>query len=359
MDNKKTKRILIFTKYGRKAASSRYRFLQYLPFLQRESIECEISNLLDDEYLEKRFTVGQRSIYHIVKGFLRRLKMIAKAKHYDLVIIYCELFPYIPDFFERYLKLRNIPYIIDFDDAIFHSYDIHPNETIRFLLKNKMGKILSMAQCVIAGNEYLADYARNFNDDVVVIPTVVDINTYKVAVHNNDDSETFVIGWIGSPSTSAYLKIIKPALKKFCANHNAKLVLIGAGNVLMDGIPLEIHEWDEKKEVEYIRQFDVGVMPLPDSPWARGKCGFKLIQYMACGLPVIASPVGTNKEIVEDGVNGFFASTTEEWVNFLGILYNNYPLREKMGESGRQKIKHCYSLQVMAPRLISIIKNGK
>jgi glycosyltransferase involved in cell wall biosynthesis len=217
-----------------------------------------------------------------------------------------------------------------------------------------------LAHTVVAGNAYLADYARRAGAKrIEVIPTVIDLGRYRVkdADHIGKQPEVaFIIGWIGSPSTARYLRDIAPALAEVCREGRARVRLIGSGQIELPGVPVEVLPWREDTEVDEICGFDVGIMPLPDEPWARGKCGFKLIQYMACGLPVVASPVGVNSEIVEDGVNGFLAQDTLEWVVALERLIAAAELRHRLGAAGRAKVGARYCLDVTAPRLTRLLQ---
>jgi glycosyltransferase involved in cell wall biosynthesis len=353
--NRPNMKVLVLTKYDQLAASTRYRFSQFAPYLLANGVELELSPLLSDTYLEERFSRGKASPIHSLNAFIRRAKVVLSARKYDRVILYFEAFPYFPAFFEMILRFLKVPYIYDFDDAIFHQYDRHSNPFIRFLLRNKIRNVIRGASCVFAGNEYLAAYARQVNSNVSIFPTVVDTRRYLV-VEKKSNSRSLVVGWIGSPSTAIYLKEQIPVLRDFCSKYGAKLVLIGSGPIEMPGIPVEIKDWSEDTEIAELQQFDVGIMPLPDTDWARGKCGFKLIQYMACGVPVIASPVGVNQAIVENGVNGYLASTPAEWFSALESLQSNEELRKTMGRAGRERIEARYSLQTVAPRMLKQIQ---
>lgn len=349
-------RILFMSKYGVKAASCRYRFVQFFPYLEKHGIECTLSPLFDDDYLEHKFTTGRASIADIVHSFSRRLCAISRASSFDLVVLHCEAFPYLPSIFEKILKLINVPYVFDFDDAIFHNYDLHRNLLIRWLLGNKIKTVVSNASLVIAGNDYLANYARSVNSVVRILPTVVDLDRYTVARSVNKNSGRFTIGWIGSPTTSVYVDDILPALDCFCERSESIVMLVGAQDNYSRHGKFQVTPWSMHTEVTDIQQFDVGIMPLPDTPWARGKCGFKLIQYMACGIPVIASPVGINREIIDHGVNGFLAETQEEWVNSLEVLRSDPDRRRKMGDCGREMVQDRYCVQVVADRLCRTLK---
>jgi glycosyltransferase involved in cell wall biosynthesis len=163
---------------------------------------------------------------------------------------------------------------------------------------------------------------------------------------------------MGSPTTAPYLTEIEPALRRFFSSHTGRVVLVGSGAVALSGLPLEVHSWSEAKELEELVDFDVGIMPLPDTPWTRGKCGFKLVQYMAVGLPVVASPVGINSTLVEHGVDGYLASSSADWLKALAALAQDRSLRRAMGDTGRVKVEREYSLQSAAPRLVGLLKEA-
>lgn len=350
-------KVLFLPKYDQKAASCRYRFLQYLPYLEEHGVRCTVSPLFDDAYLENKFALGRARTADVLRAFLRRTWAILGSKRFDLVVLHVEAFPYLPPFFELALKLFGVKYIYDYDDAIFHNYDLHRNRFVRTLLAGKIATAISCARKVIAGNGYLARYAGMINPDVVILPTVVDVEKYQpVPPSPPEAGRKFTIGWIGSPSTSEYLRCIASALKALCADGNCKVALVGAGEMELPGVDLETIPWSESTEVSAIQGFDVGIMPLPDEPWARGKCGFKLIQYMACGIPVIASPVGVNTDIVQHGKNGFLASAPDDWARALRALRDDVELRRKLGKAGRQIAERNYSLQWAAPKLLSILK---
>jgi glycosyltransferase involved in cell wall biosynthesis len=217
---------------------------------------------------------------------------------------------------------------------------------------------MSRAAVVIAGNDYLAAYARESGaTNIQFVPTVVDLDRYKVS--NRKPNDIFTIGWIGTPWTARYLPAIAPALNEACREGRARVLLIGSGEIKLDGVPVEVRSWSESTEIENIQSIDVGIMPLPDEPYERGKCGYKLLQYMACGRPVIASPVGVNRQIVDDGVSGLFASTLTDWTDAIAKLRQNHELRRSMGAAARLKVEGTYSLQVQAPRVLAILEKAR
>lgn len=347
-------KILLLSRYGPLGASSRVRFLQYLPYFRSQGIEVTIKPLFSDAYVQALYS-GDSKLKEIVKGYFCRLFFLFTAKKYDLVIIEKELFPFMPALAERYLRIIGVPYLVDYDDAIFHNYDRHKNPVVRRLLGKKINTVMRLSSAVTAGNSYLAERANNAGaTKVEIIPTVIDIDRYQCKPEVNP--EVITVGWIGTPQTSRYLKPLLPVFESLLKKYSVRFVAIGANANDFAGTPVEAWPWTEITEVSSIQQLDIGIMPLTDSPWERGKCGYKLIQYMACAIPVVASPVGVNCEIVKEGENGMLAGSIDEWSSALDAMLMAGPERLKeMGRTGRKSVDDWYSLQVQAPRLISVI----
>lgn len=348
--------IFFFPKYARTGASSRYRSYQYHTAIEAEGIHVVVSPLFDDAYLAHKYAKGHARICDIFRAFATRLWRVFMVKRGSLVFIEYELIPYCPAFFELWLSWRKCRMVVDYDDALFHQYDTHRNSWVRRFLGNKIANVMRLATSVIVGNAYLSKYAQYSGATrIYILPTVIDLMRYRIK-DVKSRSPVFTIGWIGSPTTVRYLKQIAPALAEVCKGGRGVVCLIGSGPIDLPGLPLELIAWDEDTEVENIRRFDVGIMPLPDEPWTRGKCGFKLIQYMACGLPVVASPIGVNCEIVENGVNGYLATTTGEWIIALESLRADFELRIRMGLAGRRLVEEKYTLDVTKPRMLKLLE---
>jgi len=350
-------KILSLNRYESLGASSRIRFYQYLPYLKDQGIDVTFSPLLGDNYIENLYAGKAKQLGSLFKSYLRRIACLLKSQSFDLIWIEKELLPWFPAWGEKTLFCLGVPYVIDYDDAIFHRYNLHPNFLVRTLLGRKIDTVMRYASLVIVGNHYLWDYARKAGAvRVEYLPSVIDLNRYSLIAPAKN--ATFCIGWIGSPVTSHYLRLVEPALQQLCKDGSSRLVLVGSGKIALNGVPLEIRSWSEETENKDIQDFDVGIMPLPNNPWERGKCGYKLIQYMASCTPVIASPVGVNQQIIDNGVNGFLASTQSEWIHALETLRANKSLRESMGKAGRKKVEARYCLQVIAPRLVSLLRSA-
>lgn len=350
------KKILLLSKYPRIGASSRLRSLQYLPFLEANGFDVTLSSLFDDEYLSRLYGQGERSALKIAWLYLRRLTVLFGVFRYDLIWIEYEIFPYLPAFAERLLRLLGRKYVADYDDAIFHNYDLSGSPLIRGLLCHKIDAVMRNSWYVTAGNNYLMERAREAGAArIAFVPTVVDRQRYPVRAGLATDGP--VIGWIGSPSTQKYVVGIRDALGRACQLHGARLMLVGASSQVIDelrGINVEVVPWSEASEADLICRMDIGIMPLLDGPWEKGKCGYKLIQYMACAVPVIASPIGVNIELVSSSHSGLFADTAAEWENALFQLLESPERRRQLGEAGRQAVEKTFSLQVQAPVLSRI-----
>jgi glycosyltransferase involved in cell wall biosynthesis len=236
--------------------------------------------------------------------------------------------------------------IVDFDDAVFANYKYNTNYLIRLFLHDKIFNVVRYADSVIVGNRYLYDQFINCNSKIAILPTVVSSKLYD-SITFNEDSDKFIIGWIGSPSTSKYLLSLCEVLRNIDKNAY-QLNIIGFDIKIknyFEGMPVNWIDWDEKTEIAEIKKFSVGIMPLDDSIWSRGKCGFKIIQYMACRKPVIASPVGINNEIIEHGKNGFLASDQKEWHEYISFLISNREEASIMGNYGYERFIKKYSLE--------------
>ena len=351
-------KVLYLTKYSRNGASSRLRSYQYFPLLNNAGINVTVKPFFDEAYLNQLYAKKTISKISLSKSYFRRFGTLFSVYKYDAIVIEKEIFPYFFSWFEKILYILNIKYIVDYDDAIFHNYDLNENKLIRFFLKNKIANVMKYSACVLAGNSYLAAKAEQSQaKKVIVFPTVIDINKYKTKEHPTTENK-IVVGWIGSPSTFKYVKSIASLLSKLNAIHPFELHIIGASeNIDFNGI-VKYPSWSEAAEVDLLSNLDIGIMPLENTPWELGKCAYKLIQYMGCGLPVVASSIGMNKEVIDHGINGFLIETDNDWIEKLSILIQDSNLRKQFGEAGRKKIEQEFSLQNTIQRLIPLFSDG-
>jgi glycosyltransferase involved in cell wall biosynthesis len=350
-------RVLAFTRYGPRAASTRQRLLQYIPHLRGAGIEVEHHALLPDDYVESLVTGRRYPLWRVAGNYLARIGQLRRARHFDLIWVYADLLPYLPAFLERLAIGGGKPVVHDLDDAFFHHYDAMPNALVRRVLGSKFAKLLSHAAACCCGNAYVRDYAAQYCDRSIILPTVVDTSIYRPA-GSKPASGPLVIGWIGSPSTWPNVRPLLPMLAKLCAEQGVRLRVVGAGRAAeadrFSG--LDLVDWSEASEVAEVQSMDIGIMPLIDGPFERGKSGYKLIQYLACGLPVVASPIGVNCEIVTDGENGFIATSEAEWRTALIRLIEDSALRARLGRAGRSRVEADYSLSSQAPRLVEVLQ---
>lgn len=350
-------RVLLLSKYGRKGASTRLRSLQYIPFLEQDGIHVHAAPLLDDTYLTGLYA-GHPPFSSILSGYARRIQKLLSSRAYDLVWIEKEALPWVPLFLElTFLKRARV--VIDYDDAIFHNYDRHKSPVIRFLLAGKIERLMNRANAVVVGSDYLREHALTAGArSVVKIPTVVDLRRYGPPPVHSPSSQPIRIGWIGTPATVKYLIPLLEVFRDTAAENSARFVVIGAKLPSMPGLDAYVDHksWSEEGEVDLIRGLDIGIMPIPDEPFERGKCGYKLIQYMACGKPVVASAVGENLRIVQHERNGLLAETLEDWRAALSTLCRDQHKRAEYGSQGRKLVEQDYSLQVTAPRLANHMK---
>lgn len=373
-----SQRVLFLHKYGQQAASFRYRFAQYFSSLEKHNFKIEVQSFFSDDYLKIKFFKKNFIFFQILWAFVRRICYLTWTKAPKVIVLYKDVLPYLPFFIEYHLILKRAPYVTDFDDAIYLNYEKSKNPITRFFLKNKFKKIFKFAVYNFAGNANLAEYASKENSRTIILPTVVNLEYYiKTKYTKNDDllntkndellskqaialaksSAQLVIGWVGSPSTAQSLWVVKQALKIIQAQYHVKICLVGSGPIDLGLGDIEIRDWSLQSEIDNLLSFDIGIMPLEDNEWSRGKCGFKLIQYMACGLPVVGSPVGVNSNIVDHGKNGFLANSTEEWVYSLSQLIESQEMRLSFGQESRKKISEHYCLEKTAPIFIRHLKN--
>ena len=313
-------------------SSSRYRALQFVPFLKEKGVDVTVLS-------RQRRWRDKPKLYNTLDRF-------------DIIVIFRKLFTPVEFWYIR-RKARKIIY--DLDDAVMHrSSGSTPSTSFSRWLR--FSYMMKRVDAVIAGNEFLKSEVLRYNDRVVIIPTTIDLSRYPMK-ESTDSKNHVTIGWMGSNSTLEYLKPIIPAIEKIYRKHPGVRFKIVCEKFLDNlNVPVIKKKWTSEEEEEDLRSFDIGIMPLEDDLWSRGKCALKILQYYGVGLPVVCSPVGINREIVKDGVNGFWARDEKEWEEKLGLLIEDRDLRRQMGIQGRSTVEQDYSLEVNAPRLLSVMK---
>jgi glycosyltransferase involved in cell wall biosynthesis len=354
-----TLRVLMATRYDRLGASSRLRLLQYAAPLAEYGIDCTPRPFLSNGYVTALYENRSR-LPAILAAYARAPALHRAIREHDIVWIEKELLPFLPAPFERTLLGPDRKFILDFDDAWFLRYGGEAGNTIRNrLLRTALGgkfpALLRQAALTIVANETLRDWAsRAGARNILVLPTVVDLAHYPVTPPR--PSAVFTIGWIGTPVTAPYLNRLAPSLQTLARESPTELLIVGAPGFTIDGITCRHLPWSETTEAATIAAMDVGIMPLPDDAWARGKSGYKLIQYMAAARPTIGSPVGANTTIIADGETGFLATTDSDWTTRLRQLRDNPALRQALSTAARTRVTHHYSLQSTAPQLAHAIR---
>jgi len=353
VENKKLK-ILGLSLFGRKGASSRYRLYQYIPLLEQKGIKITAYPLINDRAYD--VFMGVKKVHPVLKPFhriflvltamIKRFFHILKAGSFDAVYIQKDV---LPSFYLFILKKLNKNLIFDLDDAIYENHaTVKPSlfslDNLFFRLrKNNLNKILLSAKSVTVTAPYLAEYVKKHNENVHVITGPIDCSLYEVL--GKKDTGKKVIGWIGSPVTAKYVQDILPAFAELQKRYpDIEIHIVGSKPFEVSGINIKFFDWTEESEIGLLSQFDIGIMPLTDDKWSKGKGGLKILQYFAMEIPVVCSPVGINKELVNDGINGYHAKNMVEWTEKLGKLIENKSLREEFGIAGRKTVEEKFDL---------------
>ncbi|GHU05055.1 glycosyl transferase [Betaproteobacteria bacterium] len=349
-------RILVLTKYECLGASSRVRFLQYIPYLKSTGMDVFVAPFLSNEYIIS-LQSGARKLSDVFGAYARRIHTIIMRRNFDLMWIEKEVFPWLPAWFECLLLLNKIPYVLDYDDAVFHNYDMSRNILVRAALAKKHDVIMNRAAAVVVGNQYLMERAEKCGAaKIELIPTVVDLDKYQRIPISVGDKKLPCVIWVGQRSTAKYLEPLADMMRSLSESGICRFVAMGVDTNAL-GLPMDSVQWSEESEAKTIAEFDIGIMPLPDNPFERGKCGYKLIQYMACNLPVVASPVGVNRVIVQNHENGFLASTIDEWESSIRKLCADSDLRSSLGAQGRALVEKEYCLSVVVTKLVKLLSS--
>ena len=331
-----------------RSPSQRFRFEQYLSFLQSHGFDYDFSFLIsehDDRIFYQPGNISNK-IFLFAKSVVKRLRDVMNANNYDIIFIQREAFMTGSVFFEKRFSKSKAKVIFDFDDAIWHLDVSEANKNFHWLKHpGKTAEIISMVDLVFAGNQYLMDYARHHNDHVVIVPTTIDTTEYK-PVNRELTKKQICIGWSGSITTIKHFEMAVPFLKTLKAKFGEQICIkvIGDKTYKLEQLNIQGINWNKQDELKELNEIDIGIMPLPDDEWAKGKCGLKGLQYMALGIATVMSPVGVNSEIIQDGANGYLASTDQEWFNKISILIESETLRDKIAKAGRQTVEEKYSV---------------
>lgn len=343
-----------------RSPSQRYRYEQYISYLEQNGFSFTFSPIINEKDDKVFYSKGKvlAKAFITLKSLFIRFKDVMRYNNFDIIFIQREALFIGSTFFERKAFHSKAKVIFDFDDSIW-LMDTSPENKKYEFLKNpdKTKTNIKNAHLVIAGNAYLANYAIQFNPNTLIIPTTVDCNFHK-PLPDLRGKNTVVIGWSGSISTVKHFEAFVPTLIKLKKKFGSKISfkLLGEPHYSNTELELKGDKWSAETEVQELNKMDIGIMPLPDDKWANGKCGLKGLTYMACGVATVMSPVGVNKEIISNGMNGFLAATEEEWLNYLSQLIEDKDLRIKLGEAGRQTVIEKYSVEANKEKYLKAFK---
>lgn len=342
-----------------KNAGVRYRIAKFVPLLVAEGHRCTVCL---PSTAEKRLAwYEDKSVFskccYLMSVVCTRISQLRHVPGADAVFFRGPMFPYGPPILERLVRLLNPRMVFDIDDAVWEPPAHVTSPFMRFMDLGWTAKMAGMCKHGIVGNTYLEEHVQQWKVPTTIIPTCIDIERYAEKEYAPVDPDTPVIlGWTGIRDNLGYLAPIEPVLQKLAQEFNLELWISSDGHYALDGVHVRNRTWREAEEVDYVREVDIGLMPLHDTSRARGKCAFKALQHMAAAVPVIISPVGMNSEVVQDGVNGLLAGLPEEWEDKLRLLIESPALRERLGRAGRKTVEEQYSFEVNYPKLITVLE---
>ncbi len=339
--------------------SSRIRVAQYAPALRNHGIELRLAPFFDDDAYARLYQAGAvRRAVDTARAFVRRAGQIRRAREADAVLVHREIAPFLGAPFLRALE-GGPPVLFDLDDAVFLPAP-GGSPWLRFVRRPQAAteELIRGASVCLAGNSYLAEFVQRAGGRAVHLPTVVDTGSFRPASAWPDGDAPLRISWVGTHSTQDYLDLVVPALRRLASERPVEITVVSnRPPAHLGGIAVRGVRWSLENEVSYFQEADVGLYPVPDDPWTRGKCGAKAIQYMACAVPVVASPVGVLTDLVQDGVTGFLADDEEAWLGTLQRLGGDAELRRRLGAAGRGLVESRYSLEVGAGVLADAIRS--
>lgn len=338
-------------------ASPRYRVYQYVPRLERAGIRCVVLPAVSAGTSRRFYGKGRASAnaaYQVIE-LLGRLAQLGRVRAFDVVVVQKALLTVGVRGLDALAGAAARRLVVDVDDAVH----LGPPHRLPAWLRgaedvSQPARLLTRARTVVAGSETLASSLRPLNSWVSVVPTSVDTDRVLPRAHGPDGPP--VLGWMGSPSTAPYLEALGPVLRRLARRTRFLLRVVGGPPPALPGVAVEARSWDPGREPSDLQGFDVGLMPLPDTPWAAGKCGLKAVQYLAAGVPAVCSPVGAAPEIVRHGREGYLPRTPGEWEEALSALLADPALRRDLGEAGRARVESRYSVRANAPKLASILE---
>jgi len=353
-------RVLFLTRYPIEGASSRYRVFQYLPHLKNLGVDTSVQSFMDTSMYRTSLQTGRTisKIWDVLHATTRRLWTLRRWRDYDIIYMQRELFPFGGLVIERWLKRRGAILFFDFDDALFIKKASRYNRIATFFRSSK--KIIDLfriVDCVVAGNEWLAIEAK---DAGALRTTCLEVaeDTGRIPMHTpHTNSSPVTIGWLGSPSTVKYLRLIEPVLQDIASNHpELRWELMGGNDFKMDGVDWKLQDWSLDGELEALARFDIGLMPLPDEDWAKGKSGGKARTYMAAGIVPVVAAIGYNTQLIRNNETGYLCSTPEHWQSNISKLISDPELRQKIANTAREEVNTRFAPTKMAKNMVDLFE---
>jgi glycosyltransferase involved in cell wall biosynthesis len=352
-------RVLFLTRYPVSGASSRYRVHQYVPYLEDQGVQCTLQSFMDEPLYALSFSPGRTAskLWQTTKAVLRRVRAVLRHRRYDVVYMQRELLPFGPPWLERWLKRRGARLAFDYDDALFIAKPSRYNPIASlFRAPGKVRELFGLVDLVVAGNDWLRDQAIAHGGTAVTLEVAEDASRFPER-HGSAGSDV-VIGWLGSTSTAKYLRLIEPVLRDVAARYpRVRFELMGSGAFDMPGVPWQVLPWSLEGEVAALAHWDIGLMPLPEEDWARGKSGGKARTYMAAGVVPVCTGIGYNLELIEHGRTGLLCRTPADWSEGLARLIEMPALRGEMGAAARAEVRTRFAPAVIAARLAALLRD--
>ena len=356
-----SRRLLVLCPYPPdRAPSQRLKFEQYYEDWRSLGWTVDVRPFWDEAAWRILYRPGHRveKARALARGLARRRRDLEDALAADLVYVHLEAAPIGPPWIERKIARAGVPIVYDVDDLVHLPYGSRANPFMRFFRgSGKVPELLGLARHVIVCTPYLEKYARGFHDRVTTISSTIDTEAY-VPRGVSQATEGVVVGWSGSHSTSPYLHLLDDVLVELQRELGVRVSVIGDEGFRLEGLALDARAWRLDSEVADLREFDVGVYPLPNEEWVLGKSGLKALQYMALGIPPVVERVGVNSEIVSDGENGFLVNGPEQWSERLRLLVLDPLLRERMGREARRTIEERYSVRANASLYRAVLEEA-
>lgn len=360
MPNERPLSVLFLTRYPEEGASSRYRVYQYIPHLESAGIDCTVSSFMDTPMYRLSLSAGHTGakVWLTVRAMLRRLRMLARFRQFDVIYMQRELFPMGPPIVERMLKRMGAVLAYDYDDALFIKKPSRFNPLATFLRSpGKVRALFKLVDCTVAGNDWLRDAAREEGGTAVTLEVAEDASRYASPEEKFGQDRPLTIGWLGSPSTAKYLTDIAPALREIASRHpQVQWEIMGSGDFAMDGVPWQAKGWSIEAEKAALSRYDIGLMPLPMQDWSRGKSGGKARTYMAAAVVPVVQKIGYNIELLRQGETGFLCVTHADWVEALDALIGDRTLREKVARAARREVQTRFDPGAKALQMAGLLR---